>query len=339
MYQKNSDRCSTTGTYYLTVGTKPDAAKNDRSETQALKGNMNLKAWDSKEPYMAELKTATGDMIYKKYLDLKKKYKDMPSYYIDAADYLASAGKPDEAVRVISNLAEIKPDDSRLMRVMAHRLQQWKEYKLATAVYTEVLKMKPEEPQSYRDLGLSYADEQQYQKAVDMLAKVVNRSWDSRFPEIEALTACEINYLVSRSKTPLHLDSLDKRLVKNMPVDIRVVIDWDADNCDIDLWVTDPEAEKCFYGHSLTKAGGRISRDFTRGYGPEEFKLKKALAGKYKVEVNYYGSTQLTLAGPTTIHAQMYTNYGKANEQRKEISLRLTDKKEVVYVGDFEFNK
>jgi hypothetical protein len=199
--------------------------------------------------------------------------------------------------------------------------------------------MKPEEPQSYRDLGLAYAENKEYQEAVDMLSKVVNKNWDGRFPEIEALTACEINYLVSKSPAPIKLDSLDKRLVKAMPVDIRVLIDWDADNCDIDLWVTDPAGEKCYYSYPLTSSGGRISKDFTQGYGPEEFKLKKALLGKYKVEVHYFSNSQLTLAGPTTIHAQMYTNYGRAGEQRKEITLRLASQKDMEYVGDFEFVK
>lgn len=341
-YESGVDRTVTTEVAFLRIGNKKDKEKDDGKPEDMplqLKGSMNLHTWDSKEPYMADLKTAKGDALYKKYLELKKKYKDAPSFYIDVADYFEKAKRRDEAIRIISNLAELRPDDSRLMRVMAHRLQQWKENKLATDVFAEVLKMKPEEPQSYRDLGLSYADSKDYQKAADMLCKVTNGNWDARFPEIEALAACEINYLASIANTKINLDSLDKRLIKDMPVDIRVVIDWDADNCDIDLWVTDPKGEKCYYGHTLTVAGGRISRDFTGGYGPEEFKLKKALPGKYKVEINYYANGQLTLAGPTTIHAQMYTNYGKTNEQRKEITMRLATQKDVVYVGDFEFVK
>ena len=339
----NADRAARPTVRFLEMSAKKDeeveAEDISSDKMEPMKGTMNLKAWDSKEPYMVDLKAASGDALYRKYLDLKKKYKDMPSFYIDVADYFEKANRREDAIRILSNLAEIRPDDSRLMRVMAHRLQQWKENKLATNVFAEVLKMRPEEPQSYRDLGLSYAESKDYQKAVDMLCKVVNGKWDDRFPEIEALTACEINYLLAGAGAKPNLDSLDKRLIKDMPVDVRVVIDWDADNCDIDLWLTDPRGEKCYYSHPLTAAGGRISRDFTGGYGPEEFKLKKALAGKYKIEINYFSNSQLTLAGPTTIHAQMYTNYGKANEQRKEIALRLTTQKDVVYVGDFEFTK
>ena len=140
-----------------------------------------------------------------------------------------------------------------------------------------------------------------------------------------------------QSNASVKTDSLDKRLIKNMPNDVRVVIDWDADNCDIDLWVTDPNGEKCFYSNKLTKAGGRISSDFTGGYGPEDFNLKKALPGLYKVQIHYYSNRSQTLSGPVTVHAQMFTNYGRVNEVKKESTVRLTSNKEVIDIGEFEF--
>ena len=72
---------------------------------------------------------------------------------------------------------------------------------------------------------------------------------------------------------------------KHLPVGQRVVLSWDADNTDIDLWVTDPNGERAFYGRQLTYQGGRMSRDFTGGYGPEEFTLRKPKAGKYRVKL------------------------------------------------------
>ena len=54
------------------------------------------------------------------------------------------------------------------------------------------------------------------------------------------------------------------------------MLTWDADQTDIDLWVTEPSGEKCFYGHNRTTIGGLLSRDFTDGYGPEEYCLRKS---------------------------------------------------------------
>ena len=178
-----------------------------------------------------------------------------------------------------------------------------------------------------------------YQQAVDYLCKVVNRPWDGRFPGIETIAINEINSVIAKSTTALNLDSLDKRFIKKLPVDVRIIINWDSDNCDMDLWVTDPCKEKCFYQNKLTRGGGRISNDFTGGYGPEEFLIKHSAQGSYFVQVNYYGTGQQTIYGPTTVQAELYTNYGKPNEQKKEITLQLTDNKEVIDIGRLVFTK
>jgi uncharacterized protein YfaP (DUF2135 family) len=45
----------------------------------------------------------------------------------------------------------------------------------------------------------------------------------------------------------------------------------------MDLWVIEPTGEKCYYSHPSTKIGGRLSKDLTGGYGPEEYMVKNAL--------------------------------------------------------------
>jgi len=80
-----------------------------------------------------------------------------------------------------------------------------------------------------------------------------------------------------------------------------------------------------------------MSRDLTGGYGPEEYLLKKAPNGSYKVQANYFGDRQQRLAGPTTIQLTLFTNYGRNNETRKDITLRLEKTQEVIDIGAFEF--
>ena len=101
----------------------------------------------------------------------------------------------------------------------------------------------------------------------------------------------------------------------------------------MDLWVTEPSGEKCFYGHNRTTIGGMISNDFTQGYGPEEYCLRKAMKGKYKIQANFFGSHQQSLSGPTTLQAEVITNFGRPNEKRQALTLRLEKAKDVVDVG------
>ncbi len=72
----------------------------------------------------------------------------------------------------------------------------------------------------------------------------------------------------------------------------------------------------------------------TRGYGPEEFMIKKAIRGKYAIKVKYYATSQQKLTGPTVIRAEVYTKYGKKNEKRQEIVFRVEEEKEVIDFGE-----
>ncbi|MCK5666985.1 MAG: hypothetical protein KAI17_26040, partial [Thiotrichaceae bacterium] len=79
-------------------------------------------------------------------------------------------------------------------------------------------------------------------------------------------------------------------LIKNLDLDVRISMSWDTDLTDVDLHVFEPTDEHAYYAHNRTEIGGLVSRDFTQGYGPEEYVLKKALAGIYNIKAHYYGS-------------------------------------------------
>ena len=159
--------------------------------------------------------------------------------------------------------------------------------------------------------------------------------WDGRFPEIELTALNEMNAIITTCGKELELGNLDQRLFKNLPVDVRVVLTWDADNTDMDLWVTDPNGERCSYEHRDTFIGGHMSPDFTGGYGPEEFLLKRAQPGKYQVHVQFYGNRQQIIAGATTIQVEMTTGFGGKDAKTESVTLRLNDEKEMINVGQF----
>ena len=226
-------------------------------------------------------------------------------------------------------------ENRHILRLLAYRLLNMKEAKLAIPVLQEVQRLSEEEPQSFRDLGLAYAAAGLYQQAIDQLNQVITRPWDGRFAEIELVTVGELNAIVA-AQPKLDTRMIDPRLIRNLPLDIRAVLTWDADNSDMDLWVTDPNGEKCYYGHRDTYQGGHMSRDFTGGYGPEEFLLKKAKPGKYKVEANFFGNRQQVVSGATTLQLNLFTGFGTTRQKQEVITLRLKGRGETVFVGEFE---
>ena len=305
----------------------------DRSVTAA---SISLQRWEAKAGYLDHLGRAEPAGRYGVYLEERSAHARQPGFFLDVAEFFFTAKENGLALRVLSNLAELQLEDPALLRVLAHRLVQAGRPELALPLFEQVLKIRPDEPQSYRDLALVCATLKQNQRAVDLLWQVVQKPWDARFPEIELIALGELNAIAATSGGKLDLAKVDARLRQNLPVGLRVILTWDANDCDIDLWVDDPNGEQARYDHPLTYQGGRMSRDFTQGYGPEEFILREPNAGKYTVRINYYGDRRQTALGPVTAQVRLITGYGTPAEKEQRLTVRLTDNKETLEIGAIE---
>lgn len=117
------------------------------------------------------------------------------------------------------------------------------------------------------------------------------------------------------------------------PVDMQVVLSWDTDGTDVDLHVTDPKGEECFYGHRKTELGGKLDVDDTDGFGPEVFTLAHAANGDYKVDVKYFSSH----GHPQTVcKVQVVLFEGTDREKRIEFEKILTKTGDKENVGTFK---
>lgn len=297
-----------------------------------------IKAWDPKTPYVKAIKDAEAGDEYRVYRKYRDQYGTSPAFFLDCADVFYNLKHHDTALLVLSNLAELELENAALLRVLGHRLAQMDKLDLAVAVFEEVLKLRPEEPQSYRDLALVLARKGEYRRAIELLYHVVVNRWD-RFAEIELIALIELNNILDKAQRAGEEDLpyVDPRLIKNLEVDVRIILTWDADLTDIDLWVIEPSGEKAFYSHRRTTIGGNFSRDFTQGYGPEEYMVKKAMNGMYDIKTNFFGSSAQQLIGSVTLQVDVFTHYGRENEKRKSITLRLKERKETVDIGEIEF--
>lgn len=295
----------------------------------------------SDKDYMKSL-TGKPDSAYQAYLKMRPTYISTPMFYFDVANWFYQQKDSVRALTILSSIADLDLENADLYKTLAYKLKQTGNYSEEIFVTEKVLQWRPMDAQSYRDYALALADAGQYQKALDNLYRVLTQSYNSQIADrdqgIEEIVISEINNLIIRQGSKLNTKEIDKRLIQPLPVDIRVVLNWNKNDTDIDLWLTDPIGEKGYYGNSRTKIGGRISNDFTSGYGPEQFMLKKAVKGKYKIEVNYYGDRQINISGPTTVTAEIYTRYATGKQQRKVIVLPMAaGSSGGSLVGEFSF--
>jgi Ca-activated chloride channel family protein len=316
-----------------------DEVSEKKSESGGNNGaniGIAMQAWKPDSPFARRLREARADQVYAVYLDERADHADSSAFYLNVADILFERGQRDLALRVLSNLAEMDLENRQVLRVLGYRLMQANAVALAIPVFEHISRLGEEEPQSWRDLGLADAAAGRDQDAIDNLYRVVSGTWDGRFPSIEVIALGELDAIVARAHKPLDTHAMDPRLLRNLPLDLRVVLSWDSDNTDVDLWVTDPNGEKTFYSSPHSYQGGWLSHDCTNGYGPEEFILRNAKPGKYKVEANFFGDHQQLVTGPTTVQLHLFTGFGTLRQKDQSVTMQFKDAKDTLLVGEFD---
>lgn len=329
------------------MGATRDAAE-DRSTAKSSSGpagqasaqsTIALQGWVPDAPYFRRLRDAPIAELYRTYLDERGSNLASSSFYLDAAGVFFDRGQTELGLRVLSNLAEMNLENRQLLRLYAYRLQQARRHDLAVAVFERVSELAPNEPQSWRDLGLALAESGKAQRGVNALWEVVSRAWNPRFAGINMIALAELNAIAAQASgtgEAVDMSRVDIRLRRNMPLALRVVMAWDSDDTDIDLWVTDPNGERASYANRLTFQGGAMSPDATGGYGPEEYALKVAKPGFYRIEAQFYGERQQVLSAGTTVMVRVTTGFGTPQARDEWTSVRLTHGREVSRIAQVE---
>ncbi len=339
-------------------------------------GSISVKAWSPDTPYLKALDAAEDP--HAAYLAQRAEWSSSPAFFLDCAGWFFAKGDTAFAVRVLSNLAELRIEDPALLRVMAWRLKQAKAYAQSISTLRRVCKLRGEDAQSWRDLALvldeagraEVAEEEAHAEsaealvtrhsslvtdeeggtaallaeALDLYRKVALTPW-ARHPDSISLFAVEeynalyawctnsANLMKAFERCASRMEPLPEGLRGLPDCDMRVVMSWDADETDVDLHVTEPSGEEAYYGHRRTRSGGDVSKDITDGYGPEEYMLRKAPAGGYRIRAHYFASHQQEVFGPATATATIFTDWGRPNQDFQTLSIRLDKAREMIELG------
>ena len=330
----------------VVISTKKGVRKNAEKINEfenLVKDKIELEGWNPQTPYLTILKKVKDSQkAYEKYIEIRDDYKNSPSFFIDVADFFIQRKDKNRAIEILTNVAEIDLDNYELQRALAYKFEEYQLYNYAVHMYQEILKLRPEDIQSHRDLALGYEMIGEYQKSLDLLYKIVNgelllKDENRRYSGIEMIALNELNRIITLYQDKIEFGHINKKFIKKVDAALKVVIDWNHNDTDIDLWVIDPDNEKCFYGHKRTKIGGLISDDMTEGFGPEQFILKDAIKGSYNIKVKYFANSKQKISGPTFLKLTIHKNYGRKNETKKIQLVRLINTDDILDLGKLMF--
>lgn len=319
--------------------------------------SVEIQPWNPDSPYLKRMAEAQDP--YAVYLAQRGEFAQSPAFFLECAEFFRERKNAKLALRVLSNLAEMELENQELLRVLGNRLLQYENPEDAVPVFRKVLEIRPEEPQSYRDLAIALTRRAEkypenaksdFTEALQHYATLIYgrdfNDWESRFPKIELFGLEEANALIPLArKAGVTEIPLSEKLIGSVDMDIRIVLTWSGNDTDIDLWVTEPGGEKVGYSHPASANGGQISADFTSGYGPEEYRIRRALKGKYEILAHFYSSSSAKILGAVTIQADVFTNFARKNQKRESLTFQLkldpnsAEEREKYTIGTIEFKK
>ena len=323
------------------------------SNSASDESSIIVQEWNPNTPYLTAIKDAAliykdNSSLYNEYIKQRQKYSNSPAFYLDCASLFFEKGQKGLAIRILSNLAELKLDDVAMLRVYAWRLREAGEFDHAILILRKVLKLRSDEAMSWRDLALTLTMRAKVTKSAKDVQEAIdcyhNAAFTYRNRDDDAWTALialeELNALVAWSSHTglsggsVKIPKIDPVFKKVLDTDLRIVMMWDADSTDIDLHVIEPSGEEVYYDNNQSRSRGLLSHDITNGYGPEEYLIKNAPKGQYQAKTKFFASHTQKLLGPATITTITYTNWGRSNEQSKINSVRLEKEKEMVDIAN-----
>jgi tetratricopeptide (TPR) repeat protein len=269
------------------------------------------------EPYAGGDERIQAELNYRK---ARRENRDDVMVYEAIARKRALAGDTWGAVRALSSPVELRPKDAEALRLVGYGLLALGQYPASAELFEHVRLNRPFEGQAFLEEALALDAAGRFSEAARNYEIVLARSWArhqgqvkmvaanhyarmltvlGRHPRAEAVAGV-LRARVEELKAPRTEDSLFGA-VDTTPIAYQLTTHWNSDSTDIDLWVIEPDGERCYYQRMRTPLGGQLYWDITDGLGPELYHARKAAPGPYHVVVHYYGNRSQRYVVPTAL--------------------------------------
>ncbi|WP_223636031.1 DUF2135 domain-containing protein [Corallococcus sp. EGB] len=265
-------------------------------------------------PYAGGDERIQAELAYRK---ARRENRDDVMIYEAVARRRAFSGDTWGAVRALSSPVELRPRDAEALRLVGYGLLALGQYPAAAELFEHVRLNRPFEAQAFLEEALALDAAGRYSEAARNYEIVLARPWPRHAEELRTVASfhyarmlvglerqprlAEVAPVLRERRAGLRGGDGAKMFADAQPIDYQLTTHWNSDSTDIDLWVIEPDGEKCFYQHMATSLGGRLYWDITDGLGPELYHARKAAPGPYHVLVHYYGSRSARDVVPTAL--------------------------------------
>lgn len=244
--------------------------------------------------YLQELKQVSVKNLAARYEELRMEYGRETAFYFDAAQVFYKAGLQKDAINILYSASAVTNGNMQVQEAIAYFLESWQQYDEAIKVYNCLLNTNPKELLYYRGLALTHYQRKDYTNAVKQYYAGITLNtgeYEFYYKEYKAMLLQEMNAVIAAHRDSTDIKGINPQLIRPLHYDLRITVDCNNRNLGGSISVTEPGGKTAAY-YGEQKADGKLSGKYYRSIfdsGTEEYQLKKAKPGKYRVNVNFYG--------------------------------------------------
>jgi len=290
--------------------------------------------WDKSKEYLKKLnkkELTDKDKWVTFYLEFRGVYGWRADFYEDLICLLEEEKRNDLAIFVALDLAELEPGSAEVLRRAARSLHRLGELDLALILYQRLLVLSPDSDVSYYDIARLYESQGKF-------AMAANHFWEAcaLIPEKNAEGRCivyleDLNGCIQKAGLGAGEIHVPRTLIRNVKMDTRVVLRWDAEQCNGDLLVEQPMlgmgAGFIYPVESVNK--WKWSRNVSRGMGPESCSVRHIDPGEYLIKAKFKGDWVHESKSTATMTVEVIRHFGTLDETRETVTRRVPEGKTI----------
>tara|TARA_B100001142_G_scaffold249981_1_gene250053 strand:- start:424 stop:1419 length:996 start_codon:yes stop_codon:yes gene_type:complete len=278
------------------------------------------------------------------YLRLSSNISSIP-FYLDCYDYFIRWDNG-FAFSLLTDAALLAKTNSKALKAIAYKMESIGENISAESIYEHLVKIRPKDEQSYRDLALIYTKNKKYVLAAELYKRILLNEIDGvEVLGLEKTIANEAYRFFEKHKSqfdfknfPVNkLRSLHPEYIwKDFGYDYRIVFDWSDSNIEFNVQFVSPSKKYFNWSHTKFENKEQLVDEIKFGYNTEEFIIDDSIKGEWLINIDNFSIE--SDVNPTYLKYTVYKNYGRDNEIKKTQVINLNGLKSKITLDKLFYN-
>ena len=264
----------------------------------------------------------------------KTRFSNSPYYLLDISQYFKDTwGDNKKSQALLDTMAHQFAHDAIALKALAYRNENLGLLESALQQYLAILKLKPRDAQSHRDLANAYDEIGNYQKAIHIYSRyeLAVNDLDSvpfdKYGTDELMTTERMNIIkLNAGKFFLESGTLEERTA--IPGN-RVLFEWNSNAAEFKLQFVDPEKYYDSWEYTVETKEAELSAEISKGYSSKQFFLDDNLKGEWVINISYFGNGS---QDPTYLKVTTFFDYGTLEQRQATKLFKLAGIKEDSYL-------